>query len=149
MAAKYISRKFTRLIDEEYTLIAQRKISFDTRILALRGQVEEKQEQRGSITTEISRLTTWLEGVNSQATRLRLESIIIREIGESPNADLYNPSLEGVLEKYADDCQRALLGKTVEGAADRRIVEHCRNHVSERSKPASRERLRANENRPL
>src|SRR5581483_7256462 len=100
----------------------------DTRINGLREQVEEKQEQKEKITTEISRLKTWLEGVDTQATRLRLEPIIIREIGENPNADLYNPSLESVFEKYMDDCQRALLSKTVEGAADRRIVEHCRNH---------------------
>ena len=100
----------------------------DTRISGLRSQVEKKLEERETITTEISRLEMWLEAVDAQAARLRLEPIIIREIGENPNADLYNSSLEGVLEKYVDDCQRALLSKTVEGAADRRIVEHCRNH---------------------
>ena len=87
----------------------------DTRISGLREHVEEKQEQKETITTEISRLKTWLEGVDAQATRLRLEPIIIREIGENPNVDLYNSSLEGVFEKYVDDCQRALLSKTVEG----------------------------------
>lgn len=100
----------------------------ETRIGALRAQVEEKQDQKEGITTEISRLKTWLEAVDAQAGRLRVEPAIVRELGENPNADLYNPSLESALEKYADDCQRALLGKTVEGAADRRIVEHCRTH---------------------
>lgn len=100
----------------------------ETRVSGLRSQVEEKQEQREGIATEISRLKTWLEAVNAQAARLRVEPTIVRELGENPNADLYNPSLENVLEKYAEDSQRALLGKTVEGAADRRIVEHCRTH---------------------
>jgi hypothetical protein len=100
----------------------------DTRIAGLRVQTKEKQEQRGKITAEISRLNTWLETVNAQAARLRLEPAVTRELGENPNADLYNPSLESVLDKHADDCQRAFLSKTVEGTADWRIVEYCRGH---------------------
>jgi DNA repair exonuclease SbcCD ATPase subunit len=100
----------------------------DARIDGLRTQVGEKQEQRKTIATEISRLDTWLESVNAQAARLRLEPAITRELGDNPTADLYNSSLRSVLEKHADDCQRAFLSKTVEGAADWRIAEHCRSH---------------------
>lgn len=100
----------------------------ETRVSALRAQEREKQQQRGGITGDIGRLTTWMGTMDSSAARLRIEPMIVREIGENANADLYNPSLDAALARFADDCQRSLLAKTVEGAADRRIVEHCKDH---------------------
>lgn len=100
----------------------------DTRIAALRGQAKEKEGEKLETSREISRLGTWLESVNTQAARLRSEPMIVRELGENSYADLHNPSLESALSRFADDCQRTALAKSVEGAADHRIVAHCRAH---------------------
>lgn len=100
----------------------------ETRISALRGSEREKRQQRGTLTAEIARLASWLDTMHGHAARLRAEPMISREIGENPSADLHNPSLDAALSQFADDCQRSLLAKTVEGAADRRIVEHCKLH---------------------
>ncbi|RRJ96195.1 hypothetical protein Ga0100231_019945 [Opitutaceae bacterium TAV4] len=124
-------------IEKNETLIRERRVELNT-----------KKDERQTTLSRLSELGAQLAQIDNQATQLRKDPEIIRELGD-PTFDptstdpaktlqaLHNPALATTLQTRINEHHQALLAKNLEGAADRRIIGHCETHPGDTFPPPS------------